>query len=152
MTEFHVMTRIIAAIVMFCLLLPASGRAQGHPAGVLNGADRMAIRQVIKAQLSALQHDDGARAFSYATPLLQLKFRTPENFLSMVKIAYPSVYRPRETQFRELKVTAGTPVQKVFFIGPTGEPVLGLYPMQRQPDGSWKINGCTLAPAPDISI
>lgn len=146
------MARILAAIAVFCFLLPAVGRAQSNPAEAAANADRAAIRKVIEAQLSALQHDDAALALSYATPALRMKFRTPENFLNMVKTAYPSVYRPRDVQFRELDMDEVMPVQQVFFIGPDGEPVLGLYSMQKQRDGSWKINGCALAPAPDISI
>ena len=145
------MTRILATIVAILLLLPAIGRAQDDPVAGLTQADRAAIRQVIEAQLSALQHDDGALAFSYSSPFIQEKFGTPESFLRMVKTAFPAVYRPRDTQFRELDVSAELPVQQVFFIGPDGEPVLGLYLMEKQPDGSWKINGCKLATAPDIS-
>ena len=146
------MARILATIVAIFLLLPVIGRAQDDPVAGLTKADRAAIRQVIEAQLSALQHDDGALAFSYSSPFIQEKFGTPERFLDMVKTAFPSVYRPRDTQFRELDVTEGMPVQKVFFIGPNGEPVLGLYLMEQQPDGSWKINGCKLAKAPDIGV
>ena len=145
------MARILAMIVAVFLLLPAIGRAQDDPVAGLTKADRAAIRQVIEAQLSALQHDDGALAFSYSSPFIQEKFGTPENFLRMVKTAFPAVYRPRDTQFRALDVSAELPVQQVFFIGPDGEPVLGLYLMEKQPDGSWKINGCKLAMAPDIS-
>ena len=69
----------------------------------------------------------------------------------MVKTGFPAVYRPREVRFRELDSSTGIPVQKVFFIGPDGEPVLGLYLMEKQPDGSWKINGCKLARATEVS-
>ena len=146
------MARILALIVVaVLLLLPVIGRTQDDPVAGLTQVDRGAIRKVIEAQLSALQHDDGALAFSYSSPFIQEKFGTPENFLRMVKTAFPAVYRPRDTQFRELDVSAELPVQQVFFIGPDGEPVLGLYLMEKQPDGSWKINGCKLAKAPDIS-
>ena len=35
---------------------------------------------------------------------------------------------------------------------PDGQAVVGHYFMQRQPDGSWKINGVPLVPAPDLTI
>ncbi len=145
------MARILATIMAIFLFLPGIGQAKDDPTAGLTKADRAAIRKVIEAQLSALQHDDGALAFSYSSPFIQEKFGTPENFLRMVKTAFPPIYRPRDTQFRELDVSADSPVQQVFFIGPDGEPVLGLYLMEKQPDGSWKINGCKLAKAPDIS-
>ena len=151
-TGLEIMARIIALIAALSLLLPLSARAQAETVGKMTDADISAIRQVIKAQLSALQHDDGVLAFSYATPMIQRQFGTPANFLSMVKTAYPPVYRPRAMQFRELEATYDGPVQKVFFIGPAGQTVLGLYSMQKQRDGSWKVNGCALTAAPDISI
>jgi hypothetical protein len=33
-------------------------------------------------------------------------------------------------------------------IGPDGQPALALYAMERQPDGSWRIAGCTLTRPP----
>jgi hypothetical protein len=146
------MARILATIIALFLLSPLNGLAQTEAVAELSDADHAAIRTVIESQLAALQHDDGTLAFSYATPMIQQQFGTPENFLAMVKSVYPSIYRPREVQFRELEATYEGPVQKVFFIGPGGDPVLGLYYMRQQIDGSWKVNGCTLAPAPDISI
>ena len=35
-------------------------------------------------------------------------------------------------------------VQKVFLVGPDGKSYVAVYSLQRQPDGSWRINGCTL--------
>ena len=146
------MARILAAMAVLFFLLPTAGRAQSTAVGELSKADRIAIKQVIEAQLSALQHDDAALAFSYSSPLIQEHFGTPENFIAMVKSNYRSVYRPRDVQFRELEATYDGPVQKVFFFAPDAEPLLGLYYMQKQSDGSWKINGCELTPAPDTSI
>ena len=146
------MARILAAIATLMLMLPLSVPAQVEAENPLLEADRAAIHDVIAAQLVALQHDDSAQAFSYATPLIQQQFGTPEQFLEMVMVVYPSVYRPRDVQFRDLDATENGPVQTVFFIGPNGDPVLGLFIMRQQPDGSWKVNGCVLTAAPDISI
>jgi hypothetical protein len=43
-------------------------------------------------------------------------------------------------------------LQEVYVVGPDGNPVLAIYEMQRQPDGSWRINGCWLTRAPDQSV
>lgn len=141
--------RLLLAFFIAIFTIPAFARP--HPWD-LTQADKTAIRQVIRAQLAAFRKDDADLAFSYASPLLQDKFGNAENFLTMVKTAYPSVYRPRDVQFRELETTADGPVQKVFFFGPDGDPVLGLYLMQKQRNGKWKTNGCELAPAPDRAI
>lgn len=141
--------RLLLAFFIAIFTIPAFARP--HPWD-LTQADKTAIRQVIRAQLAAFRKDDADLAFSYASPLLQDKFGNAENFLDMVKTAYPSVYRPRDVQFRELETTTDGPVQKVFFFGPDGDPVLGLYLMQKQRNGKWKTNGCELAPAPDRAI
>ena len=41
---------------------------------------------------------------------------------------------------------------EVYVVGPDGKPALAVYEMQRQPDGSWRINGCWLTPAPDQNV
>ena len=146
------MPRLIGPLLLvFLSLLPAVGWAQSDTASVPE-SDRTAIRQVIEGQLAAFQKDDGAAAFSYASPFIQSKFGTPDIFMDMVRTGYRSVYRPREVEFRDLVSQEGRLFQKVFLIGPDGESVLALYEMQRQPDGSWKINGCILTRAPDQNV
>ena len=84
--------------------------------------------------------------------MIRQKFGSAENFLDMVRTAYPPVYRPRDTEFRGLEMTWDGPVQEVFFFGPDGEPAVGYYLMEQQPDGSWKINGCRLTGVAAIGI
>ena len=144
--------RLFILLNVVVQLLPVSTQAGYVRVKELPQVDRAAIRQVIKAQIAAFQKDDANLAFSYASPLIQYKFGSAENFVNMVKTAYPSVYRPRDVQFRELKMTFDGPVQTVFFFGPSGDAVLGLYLMQKQKDGNWKTNGCELTPAPDKAI
>jgi hypothetical protein len=70
----------------------------------------------------------------------------------MVKTGYQPVYRPREVEFRQLGEVGGTLVQDVFLVGPDGRPVIARYSMEKQPDGSWRINGCALTQAPDQNV
>ncbi|MFQ6017170.1 MAG: DUF4864 domain-containing protein [Kiloniellaceae bacterium] len=118
----------------------------------LSEADRRSIRGVIESQLQAFRRNDAALAFSFAAPGIREKFGTPENFMTMVRTGYPAVYRPREVEFRGLRRPGREPVQEVLFVGPDGAPVLALYAMQRQPDGSWRINGVYMLDAPDEMI
>lgn len=125
-----------------------------HPAALadeVNPADGTAIRQIITDQLAAFARDDGTTAFSYASPTIREKFGTPEIFMDMVRSGYRPVYRASGVEFRELAVRGGVPVQAVHMIGPDGEAVIALYFMERQPDGTWKINGCMLTRSPDLS-
>jgi len=114
-------------------------------------ADATAIREVIQNQIEAFRRDDGATAFGYASPMIQEKFGDPGNFMNMVRSGYPQVYRPKTVEFEELSVEEVGPVQNVLVVGPDGIPVLAIYLMQRQPDGSWRINGVYLTRIPDQS-
>jgi hypothetical protein len=118
----------------------------------LTDADRTAIRAVIERQLDALRQDDAVSAFALASPEIQAKFETPERFLTMVRTAYQPVYRPRQVMFRELTTRGSQPTQAVLLVGPDGVPVMAFYPMQQQPDGSWKTAGCYLVPFKDEKL
>jgi len=124
----------------------------GAGAGAQEGADEAAIRAVIESQLSAFQKDDATGAYGYASPTIQEKFVNADVFLEMVRTGYPAVYRPREVEFRALRTEGGRLFQDVFLIGPDGNPIMAIYEMQRQPDGTWRINGCWLTQAPDQSV
>lgn len=118
----------------------------------LTDADRAAIRAVIERQLDALRQDDAASAFALASPEIQAKFETPERFLTMVQTSYQPVYRPRQVMFRDLTTLGSQPTQAVLLVGPDGVPVMAFYPMQQQPDGSWKTAGCYLVPFKDEKL
>lgn len=110
----------------------------------LTTADRSAIQAVIERQIEAFRQDDAAGAFAVASPMIQAKFGSPENFLQMVQTAYQAVYRPQYVAFKDLHVADSMTIQQVFLIGPDGVPVMALYMMEKQPDGAWKIDGCYL--------
>jgi Domain of unknown function (DUF4864) len=112
-------------------------------------ADAAAIRAVISHQLGAFLKDDERAAFSDASPTIQRVFHDPDAFMQMVRSAYQPVYRSSDVEFRELADVNGRLIQRVYMVGPDGIAVLADYEMQRQPDGSWRINGCYIARAPD---
>jgi len=146
------MSRRIAPLITAVLLLlsTVSFQVAWAQEGVSDN-DRSAIRRVIENQLAAFQRDDGSEAFSYASPGIQRRFGTPDNFMAMVRNGYAAVYRPQEVEIRELRVQGSTIQQEVLFVGPDGRPVIAVYTMQRQADGSWKINGVYLISAPDAT-
>ena len=125
---------------LLALALPAEAQ--------VSEPDRSAIRDVIERQIEAFRRDDGEAAFGYASPAIQGMFGSPDTFMDMVRQGYRPVYRPRAVEFREIVTLQGMPTQKVHVIGPDGRPVTALYPMSRQADGSWRIEGCILQ-APD---
>ncbi|MEQ9489476.1 MAG: DUF4864 domain-containing protein [Alphaproteobacteria bacterium] len=106
--------------------------------------DRAAIVTVIRSQLDAFKRDDARDAFSYASPFIQQKFQSAAMFMDMVKRGYMPLYRPNGTEFLELTIENGIPVQRVRVYAPDGTPISAYYFMQRQEDGSWRINGVEL--------
>jgi hypothetical protein len=136
------MTRIAALLV--AVLLAGFGFVATASSEDLGGPDRSAIQSLITGQIQAFRADDGSAAWGYASPTIQGIFQTPDNFMAMVKSGYQPVYRPRSVTFGELLDGPSGPLQKVYVTGPDGQSYLAVYDMQRQPDGSWKINGCSL--------
>lgn len=77
------------------LLCMAAAYAATPATAELSAADRREIRGVVERQLEAFQRDDEVTAFSYAAPRVRAHFRTPANFMQMVRDSYRAVYRPR---------------------------------------------------------
>lgn len=115
-------------------------------------SDAAAIRQVIQSQMEAFKTDDWNAAFAYASPAIQTRFQSPQIFSQMVTQAYQPVYRPRGIQFREVQASEFGPTQEVFVVGPDGLSYLAYYTMEKQADGSWRINGCYLVRTLDQSV
>ena len=106
--------------------------------------DAITIRSLIEHQLTAFQKDDAQGAFAFASPGIQAQFGTPENFVQMVKISYPAVYRPRSVFFEKITTIEGNITQPVLLLAPDGVLLRALYLMEKQPDNAWRINGCFL--------
>jgi len=133
---------------LMCALLCLPALAQS----LLDDDNRQAIRSVIQAQLDAFQADDAETAFSFATPGIQARFRDPETFMGMVRSGYQPVYRPGSVLFQELVPFADSVAQQVLITDESGRSVLAVYPMEQQNDGSWRIAGCYLRPAPNRQL
>ena len=110
----------------------------------LESGDRAAVRQVIEAQLAAFAADDAQQAFSYASPTIQETFITARNFLDMVRIAYPVVYRPASLSFQVPYLQGNEVWQNVEMRDSADVPWTAIYTLLRQPDGLWRISGCVL--------
>ena len=117
----------------------------------ITSTDRQAIRLVIEQQLLAFQQDDAEKAFSFASEDIQAKFVTPANFLHMVKVAYPAVYRPRAVMFESF-VNGQSPIQEVFLLAPDGTLVKAIYLMHKQESQGWRIDGCFLESDEELDL
>lgn len=133
------MRRIVSVLLLAtCLIGPA------HSQDAVAPAERAAIQHVIAAQIEAFRHDDGQAALGFAAPHIKAMFGDGPHFLAMVREAYPPVYRPRSVSFGTLAPQNGSLVQKIELVGPDGQGALALYIMEHEPDGSWRIAGCSL--------
>ncbi len=110
----------------------------------LEPGDRAAVRLVIEKQLAAFADDDAEQAFSFASPKIQEMFITARNFMDMVRIAYPVVYRPANLSFQVPYFQGNEVLQTVEMRDAKGMGWTALYTLLRQPDGLWRINGCVL--------
>ncbi len=167
------MKRLIAVFLFALLagpvLIPAPALAQtlaqapapgtAGPVTAVDPTDAAAFREIISAQMAAFARDDGAAAFAFAAPSIQRLFVTPEGFMAMVRTGFQPVYRPSSVVFEApIRVPApdqgdgdgdgddrgGTFAQPVRVTGLDGRPVLAMYHMERQPDGTWRIAGVVL--------
>ena len=137
---------LIATVLVLVLVLALAPALAGAQA--ISDADARAVRSVIEAQLDAFKRDDAKRAFSYATAGIQDSFGSAERFMAMVREQYAVVYRPRSVSFEAPLMAGGDLVQPVHLTDGDGHAWLAIYPMAKQPDGTWRINGCHLAPLP----
>jgi hypothetical protein len=131
----------IAATTLLLLAALFPGAA---PAAEPSAADKGALKQIVRGQLDAFQRDDGAAAYRYAAPGIQRMFPSPDIFIGMVRQAYPPIYRPRTVAYGEIADSPIGLLQKVYVTGPDGSNWIAVYRFEKQPDGSWKIAGCTL--------
>ena len=136
--------RLLLLIVQALPALRLSGAAAAGPPAP---ADAREVRAVVEAQLDAFARDDAVRAFSYAAPALRAMFRDPQRFMAMVRSSYAVVYRPSSVAFLIAEADGDEVVQPVHLTDATGGLWLAVYRLQRQPDRSWRIAGCELAPS-----
>ena len=135
------MARLLCAL---CALLLAAAPLLATAQSAVSPDDARAVREVIEAQLDAFRKDDAARAFSLAAPGIREKFGSPEIFMDMVRSSYAVVYRPRSVTFEAPLGVDGQIVQPVRMTDDEGRGWIAIYPMEHQPDGSWRTNGCQL--------
>ncbi len=153
-------TRTLMLLLLLGSLVSAGVAAAGmtvsdRTAAGIRVADETAggaeIRGVIERQLAAFERDDAQGAFAFASPGIRRRFGDPETFLDMVRRHYPPVYRPHGVAFGALRDSPRGLLQEVLLSGPDGRPVTALYVMERQPDGSWKVDGVYLLEGSDLT-
>jgi hypothetical protein len=132
--------RLLVTLLLAVLLLAPQVRAQQ-----VAPADVAQFQRIISDQIQAFRADNSVAAYSYAAPAIKRIFPSPEIFMEMVRKGYRPVYRPSRFAFGEVtQEVQGRPTQQVTIIDENGKAWSALYVFERQPDGSWKIIGCSL--------
>ncbi|MFO1322683.1 MAG: DUF4864 domain-containing protein [Burkholderiales bacterium] len=136
-----------AAFVALLAFVPTAHAAAPAGEPTLPAAEWTTIRKVIDDQLAALKAGDGPTAMTYAAPGIRAQFRTPENFLRMVRNGYAPLLGASYTVYLDGAVVNGAVIQPLRLVMPDNTVLVALYTMQRQPDGGWRIAGCVIAPS-----
>ncbi|MEP6067699.1 MAG: DUF4864 domain-containing protein [Paracoccaceae bacterium] len=126
--------------VVLALGMPMASFGQGNE-----------IKGVISNQIEAFRSDDFSTAFTFASPAIQLMFKTPDNFGRMVSQGFPMVWRPSDVEYLGLHQEPGALVQRIQVTDAEGVSHVLDYMMVETADG-WKINGVELVKNDDLSV
>lgn len=133
------MVRTHALIVMTVLALATA------PAVADDDVEQARI--MIESQINAFLSDDAETAYSFASPGIQRMYSGPDAFMAMVRRSYAPVYKPGNFAFGRSRPSPDgtTVVQEVLIAGPNGEDWSALYVLEKQEDGTFRINGVRMA-------
>jgi hypothetical protein len=100
-------------------------------------------QDVIERQINAFISNDAETAYSFAAPGIQRMYPDPELFLRMVRRSYEPVFKPGNFAFGRSRPAAdgSTLVQEVLIAGPDKKDWTAVYVLEKQEDGSFRING-----------
>lgn len=113
--------------------------------------DLLKTQNIIESQIKAFVDEDAEKAFSYAAPIIKLKFNNPEQFMTMVKNYYEPVYNPKQYYFIESKFFEGSIYHQLQVISQSNMSYLATYSLIKYKD-QWKISGCAVYPMKQESI
>lgn len=112
--------------------------------------DNAEIEALIRDQFAAFAEGDAVEAYSYASPMIQGMFQTPENFARMVQGGYPMIWSAEDVDLLGLRDEGGRLMQRLSVKGPDGGRFYFDYEMVRV-DGQWRINGVWPVKGDDLS-
>ena len=108
-------------------------------------------QSIIESQIQAFLDENAELAYSYAAPLIKMKFNNPLEFMSMVKNYYEPVYNPKQFYFIDARYFEGAIYHQLQVISQQDESFLATYSLI-QDEGKWKISGCAVYPMQKQSI
>jgi DNA-binding transcriptional LysR family regulator len=133
------------AIVFVCLSLFATPAWAGETAP-------LEARALIERQLDAFAHDDAEGAYALAAPGIRMLFTDSETFMAMVRQGYAPVYRHRSVEFGAFAEDGDKIEQSLTIVDEDNNVWNAIYYLERQPDGTWRTNGCVLTKSTESSL
>ena len=121
-------------------------------AGVSKAQQAPDAEAVITGQLDAFSRNDAAAAFAVAAPAIKERFHDPDAFMAMVKSSYPPVYHHKTVQFGTQTRDGDQIGQTIVIVDNDNEVWGGVYTLELEGDGSWKISGCVLIKSAQSSL
>ncbi len=108
-------------------------------------------QDIIESQIQAFQNKNAELAYSFASPMIKLRFNNPQEFMSMVKSFYEPVYNPKQYYFINSKYFEGSIYHQLQIISQSNMSYLATYSMIKD-ENEWKISGCSVMPMMQESI
>ena len=108
-------------------------------------------QDIIESQIQAFQNKNAELAYSFASPMIKLRFNNPQEFMSMVKSYYEPVYNPKQYYFIDSKYFEGSIYHQLQIISQSNTSYLATYSLIKD-ENEWKISGCSVLPMMQESI
>ncbi|MDA9659427.1 DUF4864 domain-containing protein [Alphaproteobacteria bacterium] len=113
--------------------------------------DLTKTQDIIVSQIQAFQNKNAELAYSFASPIIKLRFNNPQEFISMVKSFYEPVYNPKQYYFIDSKYFEGSIYHQLQIISQSNMSYLATYSLIKD-ENEWKISGCSVLPMLQESI
>ena len=108
-------------------------------------------QDIIESQIQAFQNKNAELAYSFASPMIKLRFNNPQEFMRMVKSYYEPVYNPKQYYFIDSKYFEGSIYHQLQIISQSNMSYLATYSLIKN-ENEWKISGCSVMPMKQESI
>ena len=108
-------------------------------------------QDIIESQIQAFQNKNAELAYSFASPMIKLRFNNPQEFMSMVKSYYEPVYNPKQYYFIDSRYFEGSIYHQLQIISQSNMSYLATYSLIKD-ENEWKISGCSVMPMTQESI
>jgi hypothetical protein len=115
---------------------------------VLTSAEKRDIERAVRVQLLALATQDAESAFAKLAPSVQRRFGKPDLYWQTLAVAVPQILDTRHFSFLGSERGKNRIVQQVLTTDSSGEQWLIEFEVVRQAGTDWRVEGCTIEPAP----